>query len=73
MRRMTGKDEETADVRSMREVMEFLTLSYGAEVLRKAKRCMVALDGVKIDNLNKREHDISTDSEVYFFPLSCGG
>ena len=73
LRRLTGKREETANVTSMYEVMRFLSGTYGGEALQKARRCLIALDGVKVENINKRDQTISADSEIYFFPLGCGG
>ena len=73
LRRLTGKHDETADVASMNEVMRYLSKTYGKEVLQHARRCLVALDGIKVENLYKREKTVSAGSEVYFFPLGCGG
>ena len=73
LRRLTGKHEETVNVTSMYEVMQYIAKTYGENAFKHARRMLIALDGVKVENINNREQTISAGSEVYFFPISCGG
>lgn len=72
MQRITGKSEESIEAQNMYEVMRYISRHYGAPARLTMRRCLVALDGVRLDKPASRGTAVTAEGEIYFFPL-CGG
>lgn len=73
MQKITDRSEEVIDAGNMHEVMLYVYRQYGAPAKKAVQRCLVSLDGVRLDKINSRRVIVSTNSEIYFFPLCSGG
>jgi molybdopterin converting factor small subunit len=72
LRGIVKKESERTDLHSVKEVLNYIMLTYGKEAYDAAKRALIVVNDVSI-GLNQGEKTPLSDGDVIGFLPICGG
>ncbi len=72
IKNLTKKDSDTCNAKDIKEVLNFLKMTYGKACAKEAERMLIVVNGTSIQLKNGFKTTLSDNDTISFLPV-CGG